>query len=266
MNMGTLMIVGAACLIGLPVGIGAGIYAAEYPGTRLARTSRFVADVMNGTPSIVVGVFAWAWIVMRQGHFSGLAGSVALALLIMLIVLTGGHSRGALVCFPSVVALAAVLLPSRALLGWSSVMLGAVALSAFLRANDAPVYLPLNPHWLESAVERMAAVLVVITALLGTCSSVLVSRLFEQFSREATTLADLSARCERALRAPQRAAAGRRAPAENLGHKTPNGPQIHLWDPLGWRARSSSQFGHHGKIAWRRPTLPHRFPMQYHRL
>ncbi len=85
--VGTLIIVGLACLLGLPIGIGAGIYASEYPGTRLAVTTRFVADVMNGTPSIVVGVFAWAWIVAAQKHFSAFAGSVALALLMVPMVM-----------------------------------------------------------------------------------------------------------------------------------------------------------------------------------
>jgi phosphate transport system permease protein len=84
--VGTLLIVGVACLIGLPVGIAAGIYAAEFPG-RLATATRFVADVMNGTPSIVVGVFAWTWVVATQKHFSGLAGSVALALLMVPMVM-----------------------------------------------------------------------------------------------------------------------------------------------------------------------------------
>ena len=69
--VGTLLIVGMASLIGLPVGIAAGIYCAEYPGSRLTWVTRFVADVLNGTPSIVVGVFAWAWIVATQKHFSG---------------------------------------------------------------------------------------------------------------------------------------------------------------------------------------------------
>src|SRR5690348_866593 len=68
--VGTLLIVGVASLIGLPIGIGAGIYCAEYPGSRLTWITRFVADVLNGTPSIVVGVFAWAWIVATQKHFS----------------------------------------------------------------------------------------------------------------------------------------------------------------------------------------------------
>jgi phosphate transport system permease protein len=85
--VGTLMIVGMAALIGLPIGISAGIYAAEFPGTRLTLGTRFIADVMNGTPSIVIGVFAWTWIVATQGHFSGLAGSIALAIIMIPMVM-----------------------------------------------------------------------------------------------------------------------------------------------------------------------------------
>jgi phosphate transport system permease protein len=85
--VGTLLIVGMASLMGLPIGIAAGIYCAEFPGSRLTWLTRFVADVMNGTPSIVVGVFAWAWIVATQKHFSALAGSAALAMLMIPMVL-----------------------------------------------------------------------------------------------------------------------------------------------------------------------------------
>ena len=85
--VGTLLIVGTAALIGLPIGIAAGIYCAEFPGSRLTCVARFVADVLNGTPSIVVGVFAWAWIVATQKHFSALAGSAALAILMIPMVL-----------------------------------------------------------------------------------------------------------------------------------------------------------------------------------
>ena len=85
--VGTLIIVGLASCFGLPLGIGAGIFCAEYPGTRLAKTTRFIADVMNGTPSIVVGVFAWTLIVARQKHFSALAGSCALAMLMIPMVM-----------------------------------------------------------------------------------------------------------------------------------------------------------------------------------
>jgi len=79
--------VGLGSLFGVPLGIGAGIYCAEYPGSRLTKVTRFVADVMNGTPSIVVGVFAWTWIVARQKHFSAVAGSAALAMLMIPMVM-----------------------------------------------------------------------------------------------------------------------------------------------------------------------------------
>jgi phosphate transport system permease protein len=85
--VGTGIMVGFASLIGLPIGIGAGIFCAEYPGTRIAKLSRFVSDVLNGTPSIVVGVFAWTWIVATQKHFSALAGSAALAMLMIPMVM-----------------------------------------------------------------------------------------------------------------------------------------------------------------------------------
>jgi phosphate transport system permease protein len=85
--VGTLLIVGTASLIGLPIGIAAGIHCAEYPDSRLTSITRFAADVLNGTPSIVVGVFAWAWIVATQRHFSALAGSAALAMLMIPMVL-----------------------------------------------------------------------------------------------------------------------------------------------------------------------------------
>jgi phosphate transport system permease protein len=81
--VGTLIVVGIACVIGLPVGIGAGVFLAEYGHGRTGWIVRFVADVLNGTPSIVVGIFAWTFIVKPVGHFSALAGSVALAVLMV---------------------------------------------------------------------------------------------------------------------------------------------------------------------------------------
>jgi phosphate transport system permease protein len=85
--VGTTMMIGIASLIGVPLGVGAGIHCAEYPGSRLASLTRFVSDVMNGTPSIVVGVFAWTLIVAPQRHYSALAGSVALAVLMIPMVM-----------------------------------------------------------------------------------------------------------------------------------------------------------------------------------
>ena len=77
--VGTLILIGVACAIGLPVGIGAGLYLADFRGSRLATVVRFLADVLNGLPSIVVGIFAWQFLVRPLGHFSALAGGVALA-------------------------------------------------------------------------------------------------------------------------------------------------------------------------------------------
>ena len=81
--VGTVIIVGLAALIGLPIGIGTGLYLAEYGSGRLGWVVRFVADVLNGTPSIVIGIFAWTWLVRPMGQFSALAGSVALAALMI---------------------------------------------------------------------------------------------------------------------------------------------------------------------------------------
>ena len=75
--VGTLMLIGIACLFGLPIGMGAGLYLAEKRTTPLAYTARFLSDVLNGLPSIVIGIFAWELLVKHRG-FSALAGGVAL--------------------------------------------------------------------------------------------------------------------------------------------------------------------------------------------
>ena len=84
--VGTLIIVGVGSAIGLPVGIGAGVYLAEYGGGRLGTVVRFLADVLNGAPSVIVGIFAWTWIVRPMGHFSALSGAIALAVLMIPMV------------------------------------------------------------------------------------------------------------------------------------------------------------------------------------
>lgn len=84
--VGTLMIVGMASLIGMPVGIGAGLFLSERKGTKLANVVRFLADVLNGLPSIVMGIFAWQLLVKPIGHFSALAGAAALAAMMVPMV------------------------------------------------------------------------------------------------------------------------------------------------------------------------------------
>ena len=84
--VGTLEMVGLAALIGLPVAVLAGVYLAEARGSRLATAVRFTADVLNGVPSIVVGIFVYLLIVVPTGGFSALAGSVALATMLVPMV------------------------------------------------------------------------------------------------------------------------------------------------------------------------------------
>lgn len=87
--VGTVILIGVACLIGLPIGIGAGLYLAEKRSAKLAQAVRFLSDVLNGLPSIVMGIFAWELLVKPVGHFSALAGGVALgAMMIPLVTRT----------------------------------------------------------------------------------------------------------------------------------------------------------------------------------
>ena len=81
---GSGVVLGLASLLGIPVGIGAGVYLAEYgKGTMLGNIIRFTADVLNGVPSIVMGLAAYALIVAKQQHFSAFAGGVALAIMMV---------------------------------------------------------------------------------------------------------------------------------------------------------------------------------------
>jgi phosphate transport system permease protein len=87
--VGTLVLLGIASAIGLPIGIGAGLYLAEKKSTPLASSVRFLSDVLNGLPSIVIGISAWEFLVRPVGHFSALAGGVALgAMMIPLVTRT----------------------------------------------------------------------------------------------------------------------------------------------------------------------------------
>ena len=76
--VGTLILISIAAIIGLPVGIGAGLYLAEQRAGKLAMVVRFLSDVLNGLPSIVLGIFAWQFLVRPFGRFSALAGGIAL--------------------------------------------------------------------------------------------------------------------------------------------------------------------------------------------
>ena len=81
--VGSGIILGIACLIGIPLGVGAGIFLAEYGRNRLGYFIRFTADVLNGVPSIVIGIAVYGVVVMRQKHFSAFAGGVALGIMMI---------------------------------------------------------------------------------------------------------------------------------------------------------------------------------------
>ncbi|HMR04192.1 MAG TPA: phosphate ABC transporter permease PstA, partial [Polyangiaceae bacterium] len=81
--VGTLELVGLACLFGIPPGVLAGVYLAEFGSGKLAKVVRFSADVLSGVPSIVVGIFVYSMIVLTTKRFSALAGGVALAVLML---------------------------------------------------------------------------------------------------------------------------------------------------------------------------------------
>jgi len=81
--VGSIMLLALASLIGVPLGIGAGVFLAEYGRNKWGNIVRFTADVLNGVPSIVIGLTAYALVVVVQKHFSLLAGSVALGIMMI---------------------------------------------------------------------------------------------------------------------------------------------------------------------------------------
>ena len=96
--IGSLMMVGFATLISTPIGIFAGMYLAEYgEESRFAQTTRFVTDIMLSAPSIVIGLFIYAIYVANVRHFSGWAGSYAIALIAIPVVVRTTDNMLALV-------------------------------------------------------------------------------------------------------------------------------------------------------------------------
>ncbi len=81
--VGSFYMVGLALILSLPIGVGAGVYLAEFGNSRYAHLVRFIADVLNGVPSIVIGVSVWALLVVPMRSFSALAGGVALSFIMI---------------------------------------------------------------------------------------------------------------------------------------------------------------------------------------
>ena len=104
---GTIIVVGIASLIGVPIGVFSGIYLAEFRETKLASTVRFLSDVLSNMPSIVIGIFGWALIVTIIG-WSVIAGAIALA--IMMIPVITRTTEEAIKLVPSTIREAALAL------------------------------------------------------------------------------------------------------------------------------------------------------------
>ena len=85
--VGSAEMVGLAALIGLPIGFMGGLYLAEFSGKFLGFVIRYTADLLNGVPSIVIGILAYALVVVKMRHFSTFAGGFALSLMVIPITL-----------------------------------------------------------------------------------------------------------------------------------------------------------------------------------
>lgn len=85
--VGTLMMVALAAVIAIPTGVMGGIYLSEKPKTIFSHIIRFLTDLLQGTPSIVVGIIAYAWVVKPLSSYSALAGSVALAIMMLPLII-----------------------------------------------------------------------------------------------------------------------------------------------------------------------------------
>jgi len=84
--VGSIELIGLGSLMAVPVGILAGVYVAEYRGSALSTAIRFCADVLNGIPSIVIGIFAYGLVVLPMRRFSAIAGGVALGIMMIPII------------------------------------------------------------------------------------------------------------------------------------------------------------------------------------
>lgn len=178
--VGTLLLLAVAAAVGIPVGIGAGLYLAANARTRTARTIRFLADVMSGLPSIVVGVFVWQLVVRPTQQFSGFAGGIALGVLIIPVVTRATEELVKLV--PVALAESALALGFTEWRTGLRVVLRAAlpgiltaALVALARAagETAPLLLTAfgNPYWNTDLTQPIAALPLQVYAYAGSAYS-----------------------------------------------------------------------------------------------
>lgn len=164
--VGTLLLLAMASVIGLPIGIGAGLFLSERRSTRLANIVRFLADVLNGLPSVVLGVFAWELLVKPAGHFSALAGGITLGVLMIPLVTRATEEMVRLV--PVALTEAALALGfsqwrtvSRVVLRTAlpGIVTGALVAIARVAGETAPLLFTAfgNPYWVWDIRKPIAA-------------------------------------------------------------------------------------------------------------
>ena len=164
--VGTLIVVGVASAIGLPIGVGAGVYLAEYGRGRLPVLVRFVADVLTGIPSITIGIFAYALLVVPLRTFSAIAGGFALGIIMLPVVtrtteqmvrLVPGHLREAALALgvPRWKVIVSVVLPT----ALGGILTGALLAIARVAGETAPLLFTAfgNQFWSSSLVQPIAA-------------------------------------------------------------------------------------------------------------
>ena len=169
--LGSAEIVGLASLLGIPVGFMAGIYLAEFSGKTLGFLIRYTADLLNGVPSIVIGIFAWTVVVVPMHHFSALAGGFALSL--MLIPITARNTEQFLLEVPRTMregalalgaskwrAIATVIVPAAR----KGIMTGIILGVARISGETAPLLFTAlgNQFWNTSLNEPTSSLPVVI--------------------------------------------------------------------------------------------------------
>jgi phosphate transport system permease protein len=170
--VGTLLITLIAVLIGVPIGLAAGVWLAEFgQQSKTAEAIRFAANLLMGTPSIIVGVFIYVVMVMTTGNFSGTAGAVSLAIIMLPVVARTAEDMLALV--PSALREAALALGVprwKATLGIifraarTGLLTGTLLAIARVSGETAPLlFTALNsPFWPESFNEPTANLTVTI--------------------------------------------------------------------------------------------------------
>ncbi len=169
--VGTLIMLGIAAAIAVPVGIASAVYLSEYPKSRLSWAARFAADVLNGVPSIVVGIFAYVVAVLPFSRFSALAGGFALGVMMIPILVRATEELLALVP-PSLREGALALGATRGRAAWTVVLpaalpgivTGVLVALARVAGETAPLLFTAlnNRYWSTKLTQPIASLTVQI--------------------------------------------------------------------------------------------------------